>query len=110
MEEQNNTIAPIDVEANALLDQIPFLKLDTTAPEDQNNAKRALMRGIFKPFAYFLLENSDARNSLSKMQTPEEIIAAVATHPNVSLENEKQRELLSEFGPGEHRDWKTIGL
>jgi hypothetical protein len=113
MEQKGTNSVSISVEANSLLDQIPFLRVD---PRDDRpgNARRLVVRGVFKPLVYYLLENTgtnlDMRNSLGKMQTPEEIIFAIVTHPSVGLEVENQRALLEEFGPGEHRDWGAIGL
>jgi hypothetical protein len=117
MSQEGEIIPPINVrtKANSLLDQLPFLKRNpSTSRDHMNNTSRMVVRGVFKPLAYYLVEksgvNPDLGNSLSKVQTPEEIIAIIIAHPDVGLDPEKQQELLSEFGPGEYRDWKTIGL
>lgn len=115
MREQTENPIPISVRANSLLDQMPFLRIDPNTPKDHpNNVRRAVVRGIVLPFAYFLLENTgvspDTHVALRKMQTPEEIVAAIVTHPGVGLKAERQQALLSEFGPGGQRDWGMIGF
>lgn len=115
MQPEEGMRVPISEAANVLLDQMPFLKPDQTVARDHpDNAKRAVVRGAVRPLAYFLIEHpSETANlgiPLSRIQTPEELIAAVVAHPGLELEPERKRHLLEEFGPGQPRDWKTIAF
>lgn len=107
MEKENFT--PISAEAKCLLDKMPFLKSEPI--DDADTAKREVVRGILFPMAFFAIErkqSAGAEGELGRIQTPGELIAITVNNPTLSLSMEERKQLILEFGPGEHRDWGTI--